>query len=87
MSTTQCQGWCDTQHRGEGRIEKDSVKKLFRGTWPAADGFNWDQIDHFHVNGPGTMQGFDGGGEPIGPTIEYEIKVLTPEEAIAMMQG
>jgi len=73
-------------------VDKEMVLALLGGIWPEAEGFDWQQVDHFQIlfaglkPTPGTIQGFDGSGEPIGPTIEYQIRVLTNAEEIQSVQ-
>ena len=75
MPTEVCTGWC-SRHCEGGRICKTAVQLFIGGDWPLAGGFDWQQVDHFHVTGGGVIQGFDDSGEPVGPAIECEFKVF-----------
>jgi hypothetical protein len=70
------------------RIEKDIVLALCGGVWPEAEGFDWSMVEYFAIlypglaPTPGSIQGFDGSGEAIGPLIEYFIRVQTIQEEL-----
>lgn len=82
MTEPVCDGYC--KECGP-RLDTATLLALM-GSWPEAGGFVWRTVDHFHVTAEGTVQGFDGFGDPIGPTLAYSIRARTPDEEIAMLR-
>ncbi len=57
------------------KITPDIILTLLGGKFPFSSDFHWGYVEYFQVLSPNSLQGFDGSGEPIGPSLDFTFSV------------